>query len=134
MKKMTDFLVCVPKMDKDTSLYPWSEKKVQVFVQQNLVLRVSSTEVLEKRMCQGHDLIHLLIALWNIGTIEENEKSFRESGNTEKQKLAVWAFSHLLVGDLQQVQHDSVGPHVFQQPLLLHTTLLTGITQLTEPK
>lgn len=43
-------------------------------------------------------------------------------------------FPHLLVGDLQQVQHDSVGPHVLQQPLLLHTTLLTGITQLTEPK
>lgn len=60
---MTDFLVCVPKMSKDMSLYPWSEKKVQVFVQQNLVLRVSSTEVLEKRMCQGHDLIHLLIIL-----------------------------------------------------------------------
>lgn len=80
---MTVFLVRVTKMDKDKSLYPWSEKKVQMFVQQNLVLRVSSTEVLEKGMCQGHDLIHLLIILCNIGTNEENEKSFRESGNTE---------------------------------------------------
>lgn len=80
-------------MDEDTSVYPWSEKKVQVFVQQRLVLRVSSTEVLEKRVCQGHDLIHLLITLCNMGTNEENEKSFRESGNTEPQKLAVWAVS-----------------------------------------
>lgn len=118
-------------MDKDMSPYPWSEKKVQVFVQQNLVLRVSSTEVLEKRMCQGHDLIHLLITLCNMGTNGEKKSP---SGKVETQKLAVWAVSHLLVGDLQQVQHDSVGPHVFQQPLLLHTTLLTGITQLTEPK
>lgn len=69
------------KTDQDWSLYPWSEKQVQVFVQQNLVLRVSSTEVLEKRMCQGHDLIHLLITLRNMGTNEENEKSFRDSGN-----------------------------------------------------
>lgn len=84
-------------------LYPWSEKKVQVLVQQNLVLGVSSTEVLEKRVCQGHDLIHLLITLCNTGTNEENGKSFRESGNTETQTLAVWAVSHLLVGDLQQV-------------------------------
>lgn len=69
------------KMDKGMWLYPWSEKKVQVFVQQNLVLGVSSTEVLEKRMCQGHDLIHLLITLCNMGTNEENEKW--KHGNTE---------------------------------------------------
>lgn len=50
------------------SLYPRGEEKVQVFVQQNLVLRVSSTEVLEKCVCQGHDLIHLFITLCNIGT------------------------------------------------------------------
>lgn len=48
--------------------------------------------------------------------------------------MAVSTVAHLLVGDLQEVQHHSVGPHVFKQPLLLHTTLLTGITQLTEPK
>lgn len=113
------------------SLYPWSEKKVQVFVQQNLVLRVSSAEVLEKRVCQGHDLIHLLITLCNMGP-KRRMKS--PSDKVETLKLAVWAVSHLLVGDLQQVQHDSVGPHVFQQPLLLHTTLLTRIAQLTEPE
>lgn len=48
--------------------------------------------------------------------------------------LVVLAAANLLVRDLQQVQHHSVGPHVLQQPLLLHTTLLTGITQLTQPK
>lgn len=42
--------------------------------------------------------------------------------------------THLLIGDLQQVQHCSVGPHILKQPLLLHTTLLTGIAQLTESK
>lgn len=40
---------------------------------------------------------------------------------------------HLLVGDLQQVQHHSMSPHVLQKPLLLHTTLLARVTQLTEP-
>lgn len=53
---------------------------------------------------------------------------------TELQTSAVLAATHRLIGDLQQVQHHSVGPHVLKQPLLLHTTLLTGITQLTEPK
>ena len=42
--------------------------------------------------------------------------------------------THRLKRDLQQVQHHSVSAHVLQQPLLLHTTLLTGITQLTEPQ
>lgn len=56
------------------------------------------------------------------------------SEEAEAQKLAVLAAYHLFVGDLQQVQHDSVGPHVFQKPLLLHTTLLAGVTQLTEPE
>lgn len=51
-----------------------------------------------------------------------------------EQTLVVLAAANLLIRDLQQVQHHSVGPHVLQQPLLLHTTLLTGITQLTEPK
>lgn len=45
-------------------LYPWSKEEVQVFVEKNLVLRVSSAEVLEKRVCQGHDLVHLLIILY----------------------------------------------------------------------
>lgn len=88
VKKKDSFLFLHEKTGKELSLYPWSEKKVQVFVQQNLVLRVSSTEVLEKRMCQGHDLIHLLITLWNVGTNEENEKYFRDSGNTEAQKCS----------------------------------------------
>lgn len=48
-------------------------------------------------------------------------------------QLPVLVVTDLLIGDLQQVQHDSMGPHVLQQPLLLHTTLFTGITQLTEP-
>lgn len=41
-------------------------------------------------------------------------------------------YTHLLIGDLQQVEHHSVGAHVLQQPLLLHSTLLTGVTQLTQ--
>lgn len=44
------------------------------------------------------------------------------------------AATNLLIGDLQQVQHHSVGAHVLQQPLLLQAALLTGITQLAEPK
>lgn len=43
--------------------YPWSEEEVEVFVQENLVLRVSSAEVLEKGVSQGHDLVHLLVIL-----------------------------------------------------------------------
>jgi len=46
---------------------------------------------------------------------------------------AAYYFPHLLIGNLQQVQHDSMGSHVLQEPLLLHTTFLTRITQLTEP-
>lgn len=49
-------------------------------------------------------------------------------------QLAVVVVPHLLVGDLQQVQHYSMGPHVLQKPLLLHTTLLARVTQLTEPQ
>lgn len=66
-KKLKDFFFEWEKTDKDMWLYPWGEEKVQVFVQQDLVLRVSSTEVLEKCVRQGHDLIHLFITLCNIG-------------------------------------------------------------------
>lgn len=86
---LVSFLVCMTKMDKDMTPYPWSEKKVQVFVQQNLVLRVSSTEVLEKRMCQGHDLIHLLITLCNMGTNGERKSP---SGKVESRKHRNWLF------------------------------------------
>lgn len=40
--------------------------------------------------------------------------------------------AHRLVGDLQQVQHHGVSPHVLQKPLLLHTTLFIEVTQLAE--
>lgn len=40
--------------------------------------------------------------------------------------------TYCLVRDLQQVQHHCVSSHVLQQPLLLHTTLLSRVTQLTE--
>lgn len=43
--------------------YPWSEEEVEMFVQENLVLRVSSAEVLEEGVSQGHDLVHLLVIL-----------------------------------------------------------------------
>ena len=45
------------------STHPRSEEEVQVLMQQNLILRVSPAEVLQKRMSQRHDLIHLLISL-----------------------------------------------------------------------
>ncbi len=44
-------------------MYPWCEEEIQVLMQQNLVLRVSSAEILQECMCQGHDLPHLLITL-----------------------------------------------------------------------
>lgn len=53
---------------------------------------------------------------------------------TQGIQLAVVVITHRLIGDLQQVQHHSMGPHVLQQPLLLHATLLTGETQLAEPQ
>lgn len=47
-----------------TATYPWSEEKVKVFVQQNLVLRISSAKVLQERVRQGHDFVHLFVSLW----------------------------------------------------------------------
>lgn len=44
-----------------------------------------------------------------------------------------WFTIYLLILDLQQVQHHSMGSHVFQQALLLHPALLTLIAQLCEP-
>lgn len=61
----------------DLSVYPWSEEEVQVFVQENLVLRVSSAEVLEKCVRQGHDLIHLLVILWQDADIQTSHRGFR---------------------------------------------------------
>lgn len=68
--------------------------------------------------------------------IRENERQ-KDRDQEQGQRVvpsAVLVVAHRLVGDLQQVQHHSVGPHVLQQPLLLHATLLAGITQLTEPQ
>ncbi len=48
--------------------------------------------------------------------------------------LAVSVVTDCLIWDLQQVQYHRMGSHVLQQPLLLHATLLAGITQLTEPQ
>lgn len=61
-------------------------------------------------------------------------RTFTEAVGEQDKELAVSAVTDLLVGDLQQVQHHGVSPHVLQEPLLLHAALLTGITQLTEPK
>lgn len=58
--------------------------------------------------------------------------------------LVVWAGSgfrmkvgrsrgHLVVGDLQQVQHDLVGIHVLEQPLLLLPHLLPDAAHLVQP-
>lgn len=91
-------------------------------------------------MCQGHDLIHLLVTLCKGRSKQVKAKIIRENErprfhiNIECNESFVLVGTHRLVGDLQQVQHHSVGPHVLQQPLLLHTTLLAGITQLTEPQ
>lgn len=40
--------------------------------------------------------------------------------------------THLLIWDLEQVQHHSVSSHVLQQPLLLHTNLLSRRAEFTE--
>lgn len=52
--------------------------------------------------------------------------------NLESSQVHIFRSTHCLVRDLQQVQHYGVSSHVLQQPLLLHTTLLSRITQLTE--
>lgn len=39
---------------------------------------------------------------------------------------------HLVVGDLQQVQHDLVGIHVLEQPLLLLPHLLPNAAHLVQ--
>lgn len=112
--------------------YPWSEEEVEVFVQENLVLRVSSAEVLEKGVSQGHDLVHLLVILQ-----QDRQTDSRWGGGLDEKNGRLrmsLAAANLLVGDLQQVQHHSVGTHVLQQPLLLQAALLTGIAQLAEPK
>lgn len=95
-------------------------------------------------MCQGHDLIHLLINLGKgrtkqiksqTGRHQEAMLQKRLHANIQREEEPLHSLlwlAHLLIGDLQQVQHHSMGPHVLQQPLLLHTTLLTGKTQLTE--
>lgn len=40
------------------STHPWVEEQVNVLVQQDLVLLVPCTEVLEELMSQLHDLLH----------------------------------------------------------------------------
>lgn len=40
---------------------------------------------------------------------------------------------HLVIGDLQQVQHDLVGIHVLEQPLLLLPHLLPDAAHLVQP-
>lgn len=102
-----------------------------MFVQENLVLRVSSAEVLEEGVSQGHDLVHLLVILQQDTDTRPLGRRLDEKKDRLRMSLAA---TNLLVGDLQQVQHHSVGAHVLQQPLLLQAALLTGITQLAEPK
>ena len=41
--------------------------------------------------------------------------------------------AHLVIGDLQQVQHDLVGVHVLEQPLLFLPHLLPHATHLVQP-
>lgn len=41
--------------------------------------------------------------------------------------------SHLVIRDLQQVQHDLVGIHILQQPLLLLPHLLPDPAHLVQP-
>lgn len=62
------------------STNPWSEEEVQVFVEQNLIFRVSFAEVLQKRMSQLHNLVHLLIIL------EGNQTNHSREGWRVKQR------------------------------------------------
>jgi len=41
-------------------------------------------------------------------------------------------FTHILIGDLEQVQYHSVSSHVLQEPLLLHANLLSRRAEFTE--
>lgn len=48
-----------------------------MFVQENLVLRVSSAEVLEEGVSQGHDLVHLLVILQQDTDRQPSGRQFR---------------------------------------------------------
>lgn len=100
-----------------------------MFVQKNLVLRISFAEVLQKSVSQHHDLPHLLITLKH----QEKQDFFKQPITNMTWIQLHWFIIYLLVLDLQQVQHHSMGSHVFQQALLLHSALLTLIAQFREP-
>lgn len=38
--------------------HPWVKKQVDVFVEKNLILLISCTEILQELMSQFHDLLH----------------------------------------------------------------------------
>lgn len=50
--------------------HPWIEEEIDVFVEQRLVLLVSCTEVLQKLMCQLHDILHAHVFSLKVATAE----------------------------------------------------------------
>lgn len=85
-------------------------------MQQRLVLLVPHAELLQEQMCEPDDLLHLHVVLQTGSKGLATDHHIRQSRGAAR--------SHLVIGDLQQVQHDFVSSHVLQQPLLLlpHST------------
>lgn len=96
-------------------------------MEKNLILLISCTEVLQELMSQFHDILHsdIFTLKRKIFTIhflimlkKKKRKAAKPRSLISKNQL------HLLVGDLQELQHHTVSSHVPQQPLLLLLTLL----------
>lgn len=89
-------------------------------MQQRLVLLVPHAELLQEEMRVPNNLLHLQVVLH---TGSEGLAAAHHTGQAGA-LCAGATLPHLVVGHLQQVQHDLVSSHVLQQPLLLlpHST------------
>ena len=97
-----------------------------MFVEEDLVLLVPRTEVLQELMSQLHDLLHADIL--TLACSDVTHKTHGVTMNLVYGGVGVAGYqtpgTDLLVGDLQQLQDHTVGPHVPQQSLLLLLALL----------
>lgn len=85
-------------------------------MQQRLVLLVPHAELLQEQVSEPNDLLHLHVVLQT----RQGRINCRPPHHSSTAPLMfAETGSHLVIGDLQQVQHDFVSSHVLQQPLLL---------------
>lgn len=118
-------------------------------MQQSLVFLITSTKLLQELMGELEDLHHLGITLRK-GREDKHLGLVRDGDRTQLCKMSPcshgehalcsmhfetsWLLSpHLLIRDLQQIQHHFVGIHVLQQALLLLAHLLSNSAHLIQP-